>query len=427
MIQMNRSKYFLYGVIWLVVNGIATTLFAQVPKSSRTNPVIVSRIVSAETPHFYNSLYVTREGFRLRSGDFVSNDNGKTWNESPMKPDFTSNLPKGYRRNPVTSVLDTKTGRIITIFNALDVKDLDSAIDEPPIAQKTYYLRYRVSEDSGRTWQFDDPMIQAGKFTADHPFPGIFIGKNSIYLGDIGSLPVITKKRKILVPAQTTPLGADGELWNPGGGYTYTDVVVLMGTWTGDNKITWKMSDPIKGDPNRSTRGMIEPTLLEMEDGRLLMVMRGSNEKRGSAQDQLPSYKWYSISKDGGQTWSAPVPLTFEDGKAFYSPSSMSTLFRHSSGRCFWVGNMTEENSKGNLPRWPLVLAEVNTKTLKLIRKSLLVVDTHHEEDNARGRLDISHFSIIEDRNTKEIILTYPRSYHAYQSREWVTTRIAID
>ena len=148
---MNRSKYFLYGVVWLVVNGIATTLFAQVPKSSRTNPVIVSRIVSAETPHFYNSLYVTREGFRLRSGDFVSNDNGKTWNESPMKPDFTSNLPKGYRRNPVTSVLDTKTGRIISIFNALDVKDLDSAIDEPPIAQKTYYLRYRVSEDSGRT------------------------------------------------------------------------------------------------------------------------------------------------------------------------------------------------------------------------------------------------------------------------------------
>lgn len=270
-------------------------------------------------------------------------------------------------------------------------------------------------------------MIQAGEFTFQHPFPGIFIGKNSIYLGDIGSIPVITKKGEILVPAQTTPLGPDGELWNPGGGFTYTDVVVLIGTWTNDNKITWKMSKRIKADPHRSTRGMIEPALLEMQDGRLLMVMRGSNEGKGNTGDPLPSYKWYTVSTDGGESWSDPEPFTFEDGKAFYSPSSMSTLFEHSSGRCFWVGNMNEENSKGNLPRWPLVFAELNTKNLKLIRKSILVADTHHEEDNSRGRLDISHISLIEDRKTKEIILTYPRSYNAYQSREWVTTRIAVE
>jgi hypothetical protein len=88
---------------------------------------------------------------------------------------------------------------------------------------------------------------------------------------------------------------------------------------------------------------------------------------------------------------------------------------------------MTAENAKGNLPRWPLVMAEVNTESLKLIKSTQLVLDTQREEDKSRGRLDISHFSMIEDRETKEIILTYPRSYNGYKEQEWVTMRIAID
>jgi hypothetical protein len=76
---------------------------------------------------------------------------------------------------------------------------------------------------------------------------------------------------------------------------------------------------------------------------------------------------------------------------------------------------MTKENCQNNLPRWPLVIAEVNTGNLKLIRSSLLPVDTQREEDLTKGRLDISHLTLIEDRETKEIILTYPRNTNAYQ------------
>lgn len=102
----------------------------------------------------------------------------------------------------------------------------------------------------------------------------------------------------------------------------------------------------------------------------------------------------------------------------------MSTLFKHSSGRCFWIGNMTKDNNQGNLPRWPLVCVELDTKSFKLKDKTLLILDTQQEDDKSKGRLDISHFSVMEDRNTKEIIITYPRSYNAYKSQEWVTIRM---
>jgi len=385
-----------------------------------------SRIVSQETPGFYNAIYVENKGTKLLSGNRYSEDNGRSWSKYTYHPDFHTGLPYGYRRDRITSVRDPFTGRIITIINSLDTPGLDPGVKEPKLALSTYYLRYTVSNDAGKTWLFDDPIIQAGDYTAQNPFEGIFIGKNSIYLGDMGSIPIVTKKGEILIPAHTTLVGTGGELLNPGGGNTYTDVMVLIGTWTDGNKLSWKASQRVKGDPKWSTRGMIEPTLTELKDGRILMIMRGSNGGKLDPTDHLPSYKWYVISDDGGEKWSKPQPWCFEDGKPFFSPSSMSSLFKHSSGRCFWVGNLTTVNCQNNLPRWPLVIAEVNTENLKLIHSSLLIIDSQQKEDLPKGRLDISHFTLIEDRETKEIILTYPRNTNTYKSTEWITIRLSI-
>lgn len=167
---------------------------------------------------------------------------------------------------------------------------------------------------------------------------------------------------------------------------------------------------------------MIEPTVVERTDGQLMMVMRGSNDK---IPDQ-PSYKWVSISKDGGYTWSEPAPFTYDDGTHFYSPSAMSTLFKHSSGRCFWIGNISRENSQGNSPRHPVVIAEVDMNQFRLKKNTQLILDSQTEADKSRGRLDISHFTVLEDRKTKEIIIAYPRSYNSYQEQEWVTLRVAL-
>jgi hypothetical protein len=343
-----------------------------------------------------------------------------------MLPDFIAGLPHGYRREPCTWVLDPVTGRMLTVVNALDTPGLDPKAHEPRVALQTYYLRYRVSADGGKSWLFDEPIVQAGTFTAQNPFEGVWIGKNGIFLGDLGCVPLVTRAGKILVPAQTTPLGPDGQLWNPSGGHTFTDVLVLIGTWTNGQRLAWRTSQRVTGDPKCTTRGLIEPTLAEFPDGRILMVMRGSNGGKADPQSDLPSYKWFAISQDGGETWSRPEPWTFEDGEAFFSPSSMSALFRHSSGRCFWAGNLSDRNCAGNLPRWPLAIAEVDPRSLKPIHSSLLTVDTERPEDKTRGRLDLSHLTLLEDRENKQIILAYPRSYNAYKSNEWATVRLAV-
>ena len=416
---------------------VCQILHGQSAKNASASPLrIVSRIESAEMPSLHatifgsasgaSGIYLNTTGVNLRSGDLVSDDNGRTWRKQPMTPDWYAGLPRGFRRNPVTSVTDHRTGRLLTIVNALDVPDLDPNINEPPIALNTYYLRYRVSADGGNTWAKEGPIIVKGDHDAIHPVPGVEIGKNSIFLGDLGCIPIITRKGRILVPAQATLLGPDGKLANPGGGYTYTDVVILMGKWKRDHTVEWTMGGRVQADPMRSSRGMIEPTLAELPDGRIMMVMRGSNDAKPKNNQRLPGYKWVSVSSDGGIQWTNPEPFSFDDGKPFFSPSAMSTLFRHSSGRIFWVGNITNQNPEGNLPRWPLMVAEVNPVNTRLIRSTLLELDTETAADKSRGRLDISHFSMLEDRETKEIILTYPRNHGGYKEREWVTVRLTV-
>ena len=196
-------------------------------------------------------------------------------------------------------------------------------------------------------------------------------------VGDVACLPIQLKYQnggnngKILVPVQITPLDEHGELYNPGGGYTYHYSCVLIGTWNQEGKLDWDISQPVVADPAKTTRGVLEPTLAEFPDGDILMVMRGSNGGSNDPKHILDSYKWYSYSKDGGYSWSPPKPWMCDDNTIFYSPSSCSQLIEHSNGKYYWIGNVSNRNAEGNLPRWPLVIGEVNPDDYMLIKDSV--------------------------------------------------------
>jgi hypothetical protein len=199
-------------------------------------------------------------------------------------------------------------------------------------------------------------------------------------------------------------VGDDGFYANPGAGHTYTDCLLLMGRWEGE-RLRWTCSERIVGDPARTTRGMIEPTIAELDDGSILMVMRASND----ARHELPGHKWVSRSTDGGLTWTEPAPWTYDDGEAFHSPSACSQLIPYSDGRLLWMGNICAGNPQGNRPRYPIVLAQVDAATGLLMRDTVTVIDDRQPGEGER--LTLSNFYTREDRETGELLLHLPRFF----------------
>jgi hypothetical protein len=325
-----------------------------------------------------------------------SSDNGRTWPESKEVKTY-ERLPTGaFHRGIAPALVDPQAKK--TIFFILQgILPNEDALD----GMKHYTMRWGLSEDGGRSFSREEPIIQQGKeFNEEHPIEGVWIGKNCIVCG---VNQVILDNGEIIYPITSTPLGPDGAYYNPGGGYTYEDVAVLIGRWE-KNRLVWDVSERLVADPLKSTRGLTEPTIASFP-GRLLLVMRGSND----AKPELPGYKWYSLSTDNGRHWTKPQPWTYSNGEKFFSPSSFSMLLRHSGGRTFWIGNICPENPKGNHPRYPLIIGEVDPKSLMLIKESVTVVEDRKPQDDVL--IQFSNFWAHEDRETGEVVVYLPDCY----------------
>lgn len=257
--------------------------------------------------------------------------------------------------------------------------------DHPLDGQSNNYPIYRVSNDGGRTWLFEERVIQTSDgFTPERPFEGVRIGSNSLTVSN-----ALTHRSDgaVVVPVQVSHAGPDGKLYRPPGAYTYLDAAVLIGKWRDDGRLDWQLSRRLNLPPDQSLRGIFEPTVAEFPDGRMLMVCR-SNSGR----------KWSSVSNDGGLTWAKAEVWRYSDGTLFYSPSSISRLIRHSSGEYCWIGNISPKHPRGNAPRYPLVIGRVDPKSLCLIRESVTTIDTRGPNDVAG--LQLSNFCVHEDRMT---------------------------
>lgn len=327
----------------------------------------------------------------------TSPDHGRTWS-TPVERKTGERTDVGMLRRHLRGFwTDPNSGAAIELWNEGVL-----ASDDPLEGLRQWQIHYAISFDGFRT-RSGPVMVRQEGMPPGEPLPGVFLGKNSIMLGDQGSVPLAVRGG-FLLPVEITPLAPDGKLFNPGGGYTYHDSAVLHARWVGRGKLQWRLSQLVKGDPARTTRGAIEPTLGRLADGRFLLVMRGSNDRKPA----LPSYRWVSFSDDA-QTWSNPVPWTFTTGEPFFSPSSCSLLFRHSSRRLFWIGNLTPENAKGNRPRYPLWIGEVDLASGLLRKESLRIIDTLGDGEDPI--LSLSNFSAREDRVTKEIVVHCTRLF----------------
>jgi len=323
-----------------------------------------------------------------------SPDYGRTWS-APVEHPTGERRPQGmWRKHPRGGWVDPATGRFLEFWVEGILPN-----DDPLEGLRQWNIFYSV--DGGAPRQV---IHKGAEFDERRPLPGVWTGKNCAMLGDTTCQPLARRDGEILLPVQISPLGSDGALYNPGGGYTYHESAVLHGRWKGD-RIEWEMSELIRGDPQRTTRGMVEPAIGELAGGRLLLVMRGSNDRR----PELPGYRWVSFSSDGGWKWTTPEPWTYHTGETFFSPSACSQLLHHSNRRLYWLGNIAPANPRGNRPRYPFHVGEVDLKSGRLARASLRVVDDLEPGENAL--LTLSNFYAREGRRTRELCVHMTRLF----------------
>lgn len=326
--------------------------------------------------------------YRRRSRDY-----GVTWSEPEAIVTGEKRAGGMWRKHLRCGYVDPASGKYLEFFMQGVLPT-----DDPLEGMRRWQLFYTLD---GQTHQ----VIHEGpEFSPERPLPGVVNGKNSIMMGDQSCVPLTLADGTICVPVEITPLGADGEYHNPGLGSTWHDAAVLLGRWEA-GKLRWRMSNVIRLSPDYTTRGFMEPTIGRLADGRILMVCRASNDKA----PERPSYRWVSYSSDGARTWTAPVPWTYEDGTRFFSPSACSQLLAHSSGRLLWLGNITPENPRGNRPRYPFVLGEVDRHTGLLKKATVRAIDTRQSGEDAI--LTLSNFYAYEHRRTREVIVHMTRLF----------------
>ena len=126
------------------------------------------------------------------------------------------------------------------------------------------------------------------------------------------------------------------------------------------------------------------------------MIWRGSNTSK------TPGRKWFSVSTDGGLTLSRVQELKYDDGTRFYSPSSIHRMIRSSvTAKLYWLGNISAVPPRGNSPRYPLIMAEVD-ETIPALRRSTVTAIGDRQPDESE-RLQLSNFSLLENRETQTL------------------------
>jgi len=73
------------------------------------------------------------------------------------------------------------------------------------------------------------------------------------------------------------------------------------------------------------------------------------------------------------------------------------------------MGNICKDNPKGNSPRYPLMLGEVDRHTGCLIRDSLAVIDDIQPSESPK--LTLSNFLVREERGSGDLLLHLTRLF----------------
>lgn len=325
----------------------------------------------------------------------ISTDNGKTW--SDPTPWLRGREVEGgrIRYAEPAAFFDADTGKLIVLVDENFYPDDTLNVDG------ICRVMLDIYDPTNDTWSGLQPLdLTPGR-----------------YLAMSFSFPVKTSTNRLLFPAMRPLLDDQGnpihykDCWA-----TADESLTVVGEYEQDGTIRWSLGQPAPVDLEKTSRGLDENTIAELGDGRLIMICRGDN----SMFPERPGYKWLCFSEDGARTWSNPVPFPCDTGDPIESSATGSALFRSfTTGKLYWMGNLCIHGPRprGNYPRVPLVVAEVQEEPVALKRDTITVIGDRAA--NEPEQVQMSNFRFYQDRVTGELVVFLTR-YAERSTEDWM-------
>jgi hypothetical protein len=324
----------------------------------------------------------------------VSVDNGQTWSEPELKVKSISVDGGLIRYVENAAILDEESNRFFVFVS------------------KMFYPGGKFDADQSRTIEISERDVDSGAVISTEEVA--FDRRGGV--GCSFCFPIKTRGGRLVVPTFSARVDEVGNfVHHPKSRTNIYDVHMMLGEYKGDGTIGWRLGESIAIDDALSTRGLSESTPVQLKDGRLALLCRGSN----AGAPELPGYKWLCFSEDEGQSWTSPVPFTCDDGSSIESSATGGALFRSiKNGKLYFIGNLCTNDvpANGNWPREPLFIAEVAEDPFGLRPDTMTIIDRKQPTDS--DRIQISNFRYYQDRESGDVVVFTTR-FGENDAQQW--------
>ena len=330
--------------------------------------------------------------------EIISLDHGATWGEPrPLSEYGAETVDRG----------KIKTGLFGCFYDSLRRGFLVMANREFFPGDGEGHFDFATSDRrTARIFEYDaDSLERRSSVDAGFGLRGVFFSF---------CFPIRLSTGRLLAPAAVPHWDGGKLVYHPGCWAPKHRSFTVIGECGARGDIHWRAGRPVELD-ERSTRGFCESTVAELSDGRVAMILRGSNE---AVWERQHGYKWAAFSNDGGENWTKPRPMEYDDGTLAESGASGGALFRSvKDGELYWIGNLCPEgaHARGNNPRSPLHLVQVDEKTFRFRKNARTVIDERGPHEDPA--LQFSNFSYYQERPSGDIMLFLTRYGERGQER----------